>query len=171
MQLFDRKSFSPPPPPNVGALATSNADEMAGNLHQRHHQQQQDFSARQSLSQSPGAIIELITKHQAQALLPRLSSLKRSHSCISVSPPAVAGAGIIGLETRDALYPATTRGWPQQGRPPHHSSGVVVDMGKVVGVLRGHVPDRDGGGGGLGDNEGEGEEEGGGGEEHLGCNL
>ena len=46
-------------------------------------------------------------------------------------------------------------------------------MGKVVGVLRGHVPDRDGGNGGigLGDNEGEGEEEGGGGEEHLGCNL
>ena len=43
-------------------------------------------------------------------------------------------------------------------------------MGKVVGVLRGHVPGRDGGGGGLGDNEGEGEEEGGG-EEHLGCNL
>ena len=44
-------------------------------------------------------------------------------------------------------------------------------MGKVVGVLRGRVPDRDGGnGGGLGDIEGEGEEEGGG-EEHLGCNL
>ena len=46
-------------------------------------------------------------------------------------------------------------------------------MGKVVGVLRGHVPDRDregSGGAGLGDNAGEGEEEGGG-EEHLGCNL
>ena len=44
-------------------------------------------------------------------------------------------------------------------------------MGKVVGVLRGHVPDREGGGGGgIGDNEGEGEEEGGG-EEHLGRNL
>ena len=46
-------------------------------------------------------------------------------------------------------------------------------MGKVVGVLRGHVPDRDregGGGCALGDNEGDGEEEGGG-EEHLGRNL
>ena len=68
------------------------------------------------------------------------------------------------------MYPATTPGWPQ-GLPPHHSSGVVVDMGKVVGVLRGHVPHRDeGGSGGVGDNEGEGEEEGGG-EEHLGRNL
>ena len=93
----------------------------------------------------------------------------------AVSPP-VAAVGVIGLETRDALYPAAHQG--RQNRQPQqqHSSGVVVDMGKVVGVLRGHVPHRGGGGGGGGahglglggDDDGEEEE---GGEEHLGCNL
>ena len=97
-----------------------------------------------------------------------------SISCVNlgpaaVSPPPVATAGVIGLETKDALYTAHRS---RQNR----QSGVVVDMGKVVGVLRGHVPHRGGGGGGggahglglVGDDEGEEEE---GGEEHLGCNL
>ena len=45
-------------------------------------------------------------------------------------------------------------------------------MGKVVGVLRGHVPPGRDGGIGLDDDDGEGEgEEEGGGEEHLGCNI
>ena len=94
----------------------------------------------------------------------------------AVSPPPVAAAaGIIGLETRDALYTIHNHGQNRQ----HHSSGVVVDMGKVVGVLRGHVPHRGGGGAhGLAyvdddddDDEEEEEEEEGGEEEHLGCSL
>ena len=94
-------------------------------------------------------------------------------SCVNldataVSPPPFATAGVIGLETKDALYTA------HQSRQ-NRQSGVVVDMGKVVGVLRCHVPPRGGGGGGahglgLGDDDNGGEEEEGG-EEHLGCNL
>ena len=83
----------------------------------------------------------------------------------AVSPP-VAAVGVIGLETRDALYPAAHQG--RQNRQPH-SSGVVVDMGKVVGVLRGHVPHRGGGeGGSHGLGGGEDDDEEGEGEEHLG---
>ena len=84
--------------------------------------------------------------------------------CPTAASPSPVAAGIIGLETREALSPNRLRNRPQQ----QHSSGVVVDMGKVVGVLRGHVPTDRGGGSGGGLDDGEEEDEG---EEHLGCHL
>ena len=72
--MCDRKSFSPPPP-NVGASAASNAHEMASNLHQRHHRQQ-EFSARQSQSQSPGNACAQFFTHSKRST----NSLSLSHA-------------------------------------------------------------------------------------------
>ena len=110
-----------------------------------------------SAHQPKGACGTDVTKHSQNPneLAVEIQCTANISSCHPAAGSPAFAAGIIGLETKDGLFTTERRQQQQQSAEQRlHSSGAVVDMGKVVGVLRSQrsqVPPRS-----LGDDEGGG---------------